>query len=82
MKPLLLSVFSFIRTLEPDGTATGCNPVEVGSTPTGVFNQQLKSVLKKGRVISPFPAALSTPDEFGWSGVFREWVLSRRFTRG
>ena len=23
-------------TLEPDGTATGCNPVEVGSTPTGV----------------------------------------------
>jgi hypothetical protein len=24
-------------TLEPDGTATGCNPVQVGSTPTGVF---------------------------------------------
>jgi hypothetical protein len=24
-------------TLEPDGQATGCNPVEVGSTPTGVF---------------------------------------------
>ena len=23
-------------TLEPDGQATGCNPVEVGSTPTGV----------------------------------------------
>ena len=23
-------------TLEPDGTATGCNPVQVGSTPTGV----------------------------------------------
>jgi hypothetical protein len=23
-------------TLEPDGTATGCNPVEVGSIPTGV----------------------------------------------
>ena len=23
-------------TLEPGGTATGCNPVEVGSTPTGV----------------------------------------------
>ena len=23
-------------TLEPDGAATGCNPVEVGSTPTGV----------------------------------------------
>ena len=24
-------------TLEPDGQATGCNPVQVGSTPTGVF---------------------------------------------
>ena len=24
-------------TLEPDGEATGCNPVKVGSTPTGVF---------------------------------------------
>ena len=24
-------------TLEPDGQATGCNPVEVGSIPTGVF---------------------------------------------
>jgi hypothetical protein len=24
-------------TLEPDGQATGCNPVKVGSTPTGVF---------------------------------------------
>lgn len=25
-----------ITTLEPDGQATGCNPVEVGSIPTGV----------------------------------------------
>jgi len=25
-----------VMTLEPDGQATGCNPVEVGSTPTGV----------------------------------------------
>ena len=25
-----------IMTLEPDGAATGCNPVQVGSTPTGV----------------------------------------------
>jgi hypothetical protein len=24
-------------TLEPDGKATGCNPVQVGSTPTGVL---------------------------------------------
>jgi hypothetical protein len=26
-------------TLEPDGQATGCNPVEVGSIPTGVSAQ-------------------------------------------
>ena len=26
-------------TLEPDGEATGCNPVEVGSIPTGVSDQ-------------------------------------------
>ena len=26
-------------TLEPDGTATGCNPVEVGSTPTSVSDR-------------------------------------------
>lgn len=26
-----------LRTLEPDGQATGCNPVQVGSIPTGVF---------------------------------------------
>ena len=25
-----------LTALEPDGTATGCNPIEVGSTPTGV----------------------------------------------
>ena len=25
-----------LKTLEPDGQATGCNPVEVGSIPTGV----------------------------------------------
>ena len=30
-------------TLEPDGTATGCNPVQVGSTPTGV---SLKWIIK------------------------------------
>jgi hypothetical protein len=27
------------KTLEPDGEATGCNPVEVGSTPTGVSDR-------------------------------------------
>ena len=28
-------------TLEPDGEATGCNPVQVGSTPTSVLASQL-----------------------------------------
>ena len=27
------------KTLEPDGEATGCNPVEVGSTPTSVSDR-------------------------------------------
>src|SRR5262245_40280897 len=26
--------------LEPDGQAIGCNPIEVGSIPTGVFSKQ------------------------------------------
>src|SRR5438105_312817 len=29
-----------LATLEPDGQATGCNPVEVGSIPTGVSNDR------------------------------------------
>ena len=32
-------------TLEPDGTATGCNPVQVGSTPTGVSWKQGSDVV-------------------------------------
>ena len=31
---------SLSLTLEPDGQATGCNPVQVGSTPTGVFEDR------------------------------------------
>ena len=30
-------------TLEPDGQATGCNPVEAGSIPAGVYDGQLFS---------------------------------------
>ena len=33
----LLAGISTTTTPEPDGQATGCNPVLVGSTPTGVF---------------------------------------------
>ena len=36
-------------TLEPDGAATGCNPVEVGSTPTGV-----------SRIMAVIPASCSS----------------------
>ncbi len=32
-------------TLEPDGQATGCNPGEVGSIPTGVFSREEKQAL-------------------------------------
>ena len=32
--------------LEPDGTATGCNPVQVGSTPTGV---SLEAMIRPGQ---------------------------------
>ncbi len=32
-------VFCDVTTLEPDGQAAGCNPVEVGSTPTSVSLQ-------------------------------------------
>ena len=62
-------------TLEPDGTATGCNPVEVGSTPTGVsdrstagsdyITQKLMSELNLRRMVTNFaqlPAgSTSTP---------------------
>ena len=34
--PVRLLARTLNKTLEPDGPATGCNPVQVGSTPTGV----------------------------------------------
>ena len=33
--------FKLPKTLEPDGEAIGCNPIEVGSTPTSVSDHQL-----------------------------------------
>ena len=44
-------------TLEPDGKATGCNPVQVGSTPTGV-SPQFKSLRR------PAAAGLCDPVAF------------------
>ena len=39
---------SLSLTLEPDGKATGCNPVQVGSTPTGVSASIAR---RKGKVL-------------------------------
>ena len=40
------------KTLGPDGEATGCNPVQVGSTPTGVSH--LKGVTMKTALVRTF----------------------------
>ena len=44
------------KTLEPDGPATGCNPVQVGSTPTGVSDHPTAGLdyilLRRVRTIS------------------------------
>ncbi len=37
----MLNLLSMSSALEPDGQAADCNPVEVGSTPTGVFSGKL-----------------------------------------
>lgn len=45
--------------LEPDGQATGCNPVKVGSTPTGLFSKLQGAACKApaGRNSArPFPS--------------------------
>ncbi len=59
-------------TLEPDGQATGCNPVEVGSTPTGVSSKETTSkvLVKPGQ-------RRTVPQLTGWHGVFREWVMTK-----
>jgi hypothetical protein len=40
------------KTLEPDGQATGCNPVEVGSTPTSVSPEEAIPELVSGHMIA------------------------------
>ena len=51
---------ALFSTLEPDGQATGCNPVDVGSTPTGVFFKQA-DWSRRARGASPSPFG-------GWFG--------------
>jgi hypothetical protein len=62
--------FTLMMTLEPDGQATGCNPVEVGSTPTGV-SFQASGWTRQAR------GALAWP-EGDWQGVFRAGNRNRR----
>ena len=57
-------------TLEPDGKATGCNPVQVGSTPTGVSLQEARTV------DTVRPAACVGPVRVSWR-TFRTWALKR-----
>ena len=42
----------YFLTLEPDGQATGCNPVQVGSTPTGVFDPAIARCDRPSRAAS------------------------------
>lgn len=52
-------------TLEPDGQAAGCNPAEVGSTPTGVSDSRTERWPSAGEIVilsrAPCPAVESTP---------------------
>jgi hypothetical protein len=49
-------------TLEPDGQATGCNPVLVGSTPTGVF----MSIAEIGDNAREFPCIAAVIPKLMW----------------
>jgi hypothetical protein len=48
-------------TLEPEGQATGCNPVEVGSIPTGV-SPSLKNAQPLTSLCPQREIALSPPN--------------------
>jgi hypothetical protein len=62
-------------TLEPDGQATGCNPVQVGSTPTGVSD--LAQIDCDGGICSPttqtvrIPPSLARRSGVGWKAEQR-----------
>jgi hypothetical protein len=66
----LARTFPSLLTLEPDGQATGCNPVLVGSTPTGVSDfaridryDCIRSPTTQADRIPPSPARRSA---VGW----------------
>ncbi len=68
-------------TLEPDGQAAGCKPVEVGSTPTGVSG----GIAHPRRAAAVFQASgwsrrargASAPSPDGRQGVFRAGIRNR-----
>ena len=65
------------QTLEPDGTATGCNPVQVGSTPTGVSYESRTRLGSQARFVdAAWPAAHSVPHSADPLGVFRQRILN------
>ena len=66
-------------TLEPDGQATGCNPVEVGSTPTSVSCMRIRIlILNFAREHMASSGQRRTGLAFGdWRRAFREWNENR-----
>ena len=76
--------FSLTVTLEPDGTATGCNPVQVGSTPTGVSYESTAVGQAVPETVARFTSKLVDGASAGGAlctafagsrGVFRQRVL-------
>jgi hypothetical protein len=66
-------------TLEPDGPATGCNPVQVGSTPTGVSDQPTAGpdyiLLRRVRTISSSEGRNTCPT------ARRDYIQARNLVR-
>ncbi len=54
-------------TLEPDGQATGCNPVEVGSIPTGVSEPNCRSGVHQ-------PVTLENVSRHTFVGLYGFWL--------
>ena len=59
------------RTPEPDGTATGCNPVERGWTPTGVSLDGSIEPMSLGQ------RRTSRARMGSWRRVFRGWIVTK-----
>ena len=67
------------QALEPDGKAIGCNPIEVGSTPTGVSLNGRSLMLSVQRHAGHQTTASRRCPV--WHCLFREWDLTREHRR-